>query len=135
MRVSKRYLPLVAGGLWLAVGLGLSLRGLLWIWYRGGPQELLGLLILSLPLALVFSSRILTRTVQRTLNHIRCLPERSSLFSFQPGKQYLLALVMIALGVLLRRLPLPRDYLGGLYLWMGLSLFFSSRFFLKGLSS
>ncbi len=121
MRVPKRYLPRVAGGLWLAVGLGLTVRGLLW-WrpWLSAQEALLALALL--PLAVLFSSKILLRVARRTLSHIRNLPEKACLFAFQPPRSWLIMGSMILLGILLRRSPLSRDLLGGLYVLMGLAL-------------
>lgn len=123
MRVRRQYLPYLAGGIWLTIGLGLMIRGFLW-WQENFSLSLSFIYFLALvPLAFLFSSKILAKVVHRTLSHIQKLPERACMFAFQPAKSYGLMLIMISLGVLLRHSPLPQVYLGTLYLLMGLSLF------------
>ena len=121
MRVPKRYLPFVAGGLWLAVGTGLALRGLFW-WrpWRSPGAELLAVVLL--PVAFLFATRILFRVARRNLAYIATLPERVSFWSFQPPRSWLLMGGMILLGITLRRSALPREWLGILYFVMGTAL-------------
>ncbi|QJA06308.1 hypothetical protein FVE67_05580 [Thermosulfurimonas marina] len=133
MRVPKRYLPFVAGGLWLAVGLGLAVRGLLWWrpWHSPGAELAL---VALLPVAFLFASRVLFRVARRNLAYIATLPERVTFWAFQPRRSWLLMGGMILLGITLRRSPLPRDLLGVLYFLMGTALILTGpRFWLSGL--
>jgi len=53
--------------------------------------------------------------------------ERICIFAFQKWSSYPLVLVMIAMGIYLRRYsPIPKPYLAILYLGLGASLFVSS---------
>jgi hypothetical protein len=53
--------------------------------------------------------------------------ERVCIFAFQKWTSYPLVLVMIAMGIYLRRFsPIPKPYLAILYLGLGASLFTSS---------
>ncbi len=131
MRIERRYLRYLAAALWLTVGLGLTVRGILW-WQETLNFFSIGLYTLFiLPLAYLFSSRILTRISKRNLRHIRSLPEKTCIFAFQPARSYFIMFGMIALGVALRHSPLPRSHLGGLYIFMGLSLALASLNFLR----
>ncbi|RUM87278.1 MAG: hypothetical protein DSZ24_06480 [Thermodesulfatator sp.] len=132
MRVPKRYLPLVAGGLWLAVGVGLALRGL--FWWRPWSSARSGLLLVALfPVAFLFATRILFRVARRNLAYIATLPERVTFWAFQPKRSWILMGGMIFLGIALRRSPLPREILGILYFLMGTALILTGpRFWLSG---
>lgn len=131
MRVKRKYLPYIAGGLWLTVGLGLMIRGFLW-WQENFSLTLSILYFVTLiPLAIIFSSKILMKVTRRTLTHIQKLPDKVCMFAFQPAKSYGIMLFMISLGILLRHSPIPHLYLGTLYLLMGLSLSLASFNFIK----
>ena len=131
MKINRKYLPYVAGFLWLTVGLGLMLRGLLWWKESFEPPFMLIYGLLLIPIAYLFSSKILSQVSQRTLDHIRRLPEKVCFFAFQPTRSYLLMAIMIAIGLILRHSPLPRAFLGALYVLMGLSLSIGSSNFVK----
>ncbi len=121
MRVHKRYLPFVAGGLWLLVGLFLDLRGILW--WRPWKDPLSGVLALGLfGLSFLFATRVLFRVARRNLTYLSTLPERVSFLAFQPPRSWFLMGCMILLGILLRHSPLPREFLGALYFLMGTAL-------------
>ena len=53
--------------------------------------------------------------------------ERVCLFAFQKWTSYPLVLVMVAMGIYLRRFsPIPKPFLAILYIGLGVSLFVSS---------
>jgi hypothetical protein len=58
----------------------------------------------------------------------RILPsdDKKCLFSFVSWKSYLIIAVMIAMGTILRRSAIPKQYLAILYIGIGLALILSS---------
>ncbi|WP_456371354.1 hypothetical protein [Thermodesulfatator atlanticus] len=106
-KVPKKWLYFVAGSLWMAVGLMLSLRATfaaiklnkLWAW---------SLWSVAYVSSYFFGKRILSRIAFR---NIKRLDDRDAshlcLFAFQPWKSYLIITIMICLGVFIRKHPLP----------------------------
>jgi hypothetical protein len=69
-------------------------------------------------------SKLASNNVQRIINIPR---ERVCLFAFQKWTSYPLVLVMVAMGIYLRRYsPIPKPDLAVLYIGLGVSLFVSS---------
>jgi hypothetical protein len=71
------------------------------------------------------------RIVDRNLDRILPMEGRRCIFSFMPWKSYLLILIMIAFGVLLRHSPIPKIYLSVLYVAIGTALILSSLRYLR----
>jgi hypothetical protein len=123
--VGRRWLYAAAGLLWSAAGLMLCGRAYGWLIHRS--------LGTALPFALagiasgvviyrVKFSRIAARNVKR----IETLRERASIFAFQSPLTYLLIMLMMGLGIELRRSSIPKPYLAVLYIGIGLGLLLSS---------
>ncbi|MBI5623842.1 MAG: hypothetical protein HY924_08695 [Elusimicrobia bacterium] len=125
LAVSRHWLFRLAGALWFAVGLGLASAGVSWL----APLplvEALRLAFLGLFLAWGMHLALFRRIRDRNIERIQGLPESVCLFAFQAWRSWLLVLVMMLLGVLLRHSPLPREILAVLYLMMGGALALSS---------
>ena len=75
------------------------------------------------------------KIVEKNLSRILPVDEKRCLFSFMPWKSYLIVLIMIAMGTLLRHSAIPKQYLAIIYTGIGLALILSSvryaRAFLK----
>jgi len=56
---------------------------------------------------------------------------RRCIFSFIPWKSYILIIIMIAIGFLLRHSPIPKLYLAVLYTGIGTALILSSVRYLR----
>lgn len=123
--VPKHWLMAVAGCVWLTVG-GMLL-GMAWIRMQDHtiPQTA-GLLVAGLLLALLLHHFLLTRLVWRNVSRIERYTEKGCLFAFQAWRSYLVVLVMIGMGSLLRHAPLPREILAVVYTAMGGALGLSS---------
>jgi len=123
--VSKSVLLLIAGAVWMGVGIGLDL--LAWSWLRREPTApALLSAALGIAAALVIHHFGFLRIVDRNLGRIRPMEGRRCAFAFIPPKSYLLIAVMILMGVLLRRSPIPKLYLAPLYIGIGTALLLSS---------
>ena len=119
-RSSVRTRLLLAAATWTAVGLGLGIAGA--IWSAATPWIVAGAIVLGLvkgrfvlaPRARANGDRILES------GEGRCL---GGAFTFPT---WALVLAMMGLGALLRRSPLPRPWLGGIYLAVGVALLLGS---------
>ena len=116
----KIWLQLLAGVIWTAVGGYLIYLALGWIldpslsdpWYYWIP----GLVLASLIYKFGFSKLALKNS--RRIEQIQV--DRPCLFAFQEWHSYPLVLVMMLLGIGLRKYsPLPKPLLGMLYLGIG----------------
>ena len=75
------------------------------------------------------------RIVDRNLGRILPMQGKQCLFAFMSWRSYLLIAVMMLLGIVLRRSPLPRPYLSIVYIAIGLALVLSSVRYLRVLAS
>lgn len=123
--VPKCWLFTAGGVMWSAVGLMLGATGIGWLvpegFLRGAGFGLAGLV-----LAVVVLRRWFGRIAQKNIRRLRQLPERGCFFAFQAWKSYLLILIMIAMGILLRHLPIPKTILSVIYTTIGGALFLGS---------
>jgi hypothetical protein len=123
----KIWLHLTAGILWSGVGIMLVVYAVKWL---GLVHSWLVLLLVLAGLLLAAGiyffgfSKLATSNVKRIINIPK---ERVCLFAFQKWTSYPLVLVMVAMGIYLRRYsPIPKPYLAILYIGLGASLFVSS---------
>ena len=88
-------------------------------------------------LALLIHHFLFLKIVHKNLARILPTDEKKCLFSFIPLKSYLIIVVMIAMGVILRHSVIPKQYLAILYAGIGLALLLSSvryvRAFFRGI--
>lgn len=121
--VSKTILPILAGTMWMAVGVMLSVTALRWlIQYQGAawPYAVAGLTAAILIHGYGFI-RIVTGNIKRIYN----LPDKVCMFSFFSWKSYLLIIIMVSMGIALRHSSLPKQYLAIVYMGIGVALFLS----------
>jgi hypothetical protein len=62
----------------------------------------------------------------KNIDRLSLFPDKACFFAFQAWKSYLIIVVMIALGAILRHSTIPREYLAALYLMIGGALLLSS---------
>jgi hypothetical protein len=74
-----------------------------------------------------------SRIVRKNIDRIERHPDKVCVFAFQAWKSYLLIGVMIALGIVLRRAPIPRRYLSVVYTTIGEAMLLSSYHYYKKL--
>ena len=123
---------LLAGTVWLAIGLTLVLRGLFPYWVDVARESLpAGLLLLGVASALGAAKGwfVLRRTSLRMLSHIDAQPGRQGLATLYPRSFLLLIPLMIALGFALRAgfaTSMPA-LVAGVYLAVGAALLGSTR--------
>lgn len=121
--VSKSVHFFSAPFIWTAVGTMLMVRGLHWI----GLSLTLWLLFIALLAGTIKSLMILDRSAKKTLHRIMMLNEKSCIGAVYSWKTWLLVVLMMALGMTLRRMIEPGLFFGTVYLAVGWGLLLSSR--------
>lgn len=123
--VPKSALVLIAGIMWIAVAIMLNWMSYSWLRTESRDSALVTLLIGFLG-ALVIHHFGFLRLVDKNLARIIPMEGKRCVFSFMPWKSYILIMVMIFMGFLLRHSPIPKLYLAGLYTAIGTALILSS---------
>ncbi len=123
--VARRFLWLVAGLLWSAVGVGLCAAAVYWLMDAPWPANLLGAGV-GLGAGAVIYRFGFSRIARKNIARIAQKPEKVCIFAFQAWKSYVLIVVMMALGFALRHSALPRLALASLYMAIGSGLGLSS---------
>jgi len=123
--VPKRWLLVLAGLVWTAVGLGLGRMALVWL---AEVKTTLALLLglAGLALGLVLYRFKFSRLVRMNIERICRSSERPCIFSFQAWYTYPLIGLMIAFGIFLRHSAMPHTVLAVLYTAIGTGLFAGS---------
>jgi hypothetical protein len=123
--VTKNVLLFLAGFVWICVGTMLLFLAFSWlakvaninIYLFGGAGVVLALLAHHFGFL---------KIVNKNLERILPMDEKKCLFSFMPWKSYLIIVVMITMGAILRHSMIPKQYLAILYTAIGLALILSS---------
>lgn len=109
--------------LWTAIGCLLIYRG--WSWVGQGHR--LFFVPAALMLGTVKSLLILDATARRSINRIIRFKDGTCLGAVYSWKTWLLVLLMMTAGVVMRKLTQPGPIIGSLYMAIGWGLCFSSR--------
>ena len=128
--VTKNILVLMAGTVWVCAGFMLLFMAFSWLNRASGisiyPYALTGIL-----LALPVHHFGFLRIVDKNLNRILLMDRKICFFSFVPSRSYLIIIVMIVMGILLRHSTIPKYDLAILYIGIGLALILSSIRYIK----
>jgi len=128
--VPKSVLLFIAGALWL--GTGIFLNGISYTWLKAQPfAPALAAFLVGVAGALIIHHFGFLRIVDKNLGRILPMHGPQCVFSFMTWKSYLLVMVMILLGLLLRHSPIPRLYLAVIYTAIGTALILSSIRYLR----
>lgn len=123
--VTNYVLLFLAGIVWIFVGIMLLFFAFSWL--STVPDFKFSLFTgAGVLLALLAHHFGFLRIVDKNLKRIRLMNEKKCLFAFIPWKSYLIILVMIAMGAVLRHSAIPKQYLAILYIGIGLALILSS---------
>jgi hypothetical protein len=122
--VEKRWLLLVSGIAWTAVGLTLCFLAYGWLAAQQDTTFLLAIagVAIALPVYRLGFSRLARKNIKR----IALLPPHCCLFAFQDARAYLVASFMSVMGVAMRSAPVPKPVLAIVYIAIGGGLFLSS---------
>ena len=127
--VPRHWLFAIAGIIWIAVGVLLCMRAIVWL----GPFALstdVALETTSLLLAIVGYVYGFSKIVQRNIARIHALPDLVCAFAFTAWRGYIMIGLMVTLGLTLRNSSIPKYYLSIPYTAMGgMLLIGSQRFF------
>ena len=123
--VPSHWLLLLAGFLWMAVGVFLCLRAFVWLEEVNGTSEIIfgasGAVV-----AVVGNRFMFANVAHKNVGRIFLLPQRACVFAFTAWKGYAMIVVMVALGITVRNSSFPKRYLAPIYIAMGGALFLSS---------
>lgn len=128
--VPKATLLLIAGLLWISVGLMLDILACSWLRVETLHKALI-LAGVGFVLAILIHHFGFLRVVDKNLDRILPMKGKRCIFSFISWKSYILIAVMISMGFLLRHSPLPKIYLAILYSAIGTALILSSIRYLR----
>lgn len=124
---NKYWLIAAAGVMWSGVGVLLCHMAYTWLSPVIIKQAILLALIGALSALIIYRfgfSKFAIKNIQRIRDLVG---EKICIFAFQEWKSYPLVIVMIALGITLRKYsPIPKPYLAVLYLGIGGGLILSS---------
>lgn len=130
--VQRHWLWLLSGLLWSGVGILLCVMAAHWLADIVWPLSLIAALAGFASGGIIYRfgfSRIARKNILRILR----LPSQVCLFAFQAWRSYLLILIMMTLGFVLRHSSLPRVILSMVYLAIGTALTFSSTLYYEEL--
>jgi hypothetical protein len=128
--VHKAWLLLIAGMLWIGIGLMLDLLAGSWLIKETAHRALISA-VTGFVLALLIHHFGFLRVADRNLGRILPMEGKRCVFSFMSWRSYLLAAVMIFTGYFLRHSRLPKLYLAILYSAIGTGLMLSSIRYLR----
>ena len=123
--VSKKWLFALAGILWSLVGLMLCLRAEIWLQHIYLPTAL-WFASFGLILSVIVYRFGFAKIARKNIERLCFRPDKSCIFSFQAWRSYLIIMIMVTLGLVLRHSAFPKPYLAIIYLTIGGALFFSS---------
>ena len=109
--------------LWTAIGCLLMYRGWGWV----GKDHRLYFVLAALMLGTLKSLLILDATARRSINRIIRFKDGTCLGAVYSWKTWLLVLLMMTAGIVMRKLTQPGLIIGTLYMAIGWGLCFSSR--------
>ena len=123
--ITNKVLLLFAGIVW--EGVGILLLYLAYSWLSVTPVINIYMYTgAGAVLALLVHHFGFLKIVDKNLQRIIQMKEKKNLFSFMPWKSYLLVVIMITMGAVLRHSVIPKRYLAIVYIGIGLALILSS---------
>jgi hypothetical protein len=111
---------------WTAVGAMLLTFGVRWLWARDVKYIALALAV-ALVLGTIKARTAMRKAATRAIGRIRTRDGKCAA-GFFSWKMWLVALFMMAMGQALRHSPIPRHYLGVVYVAVGVALLLGSLF-------
>ena len=130
--VDKKFLVFLAGLMWCGVGIMLVSFAISWLsHYEKKSLFYTAGFIAAIPIHHFGFLKIADKNLDRLLP----LTEKKCVFSFMTWKSYIIVLIMVSMGIVLRHSSIPKNFLSVLYNGIGLALFLSGiryfRFFFK----
>ena len=123
--VSKYWLIAIAGVIWSGVGIMLCLLAYGWLaalqWQRSLPMGSLGIVLAGGAYHYGFAG-----IAQKNIDRLCLFSDKVCIFAFQAWKSYLIIIIMICMGITIRRSPFPKPIIAIVYVTMGGALFLAS---------
>ncbi|NOY82111.1 MAG: hypothetical protein GXP31_14030 [Kiritimatiellaeota bacterium] len=123
--VPKSVLLFLAGLVWLCVGTMLLVFACSWL---PDASRTISYMFFGfgVVMALLVHHFLFLKIVDKNIARILPMVEKKCLFSFITWKSYMIIIVMVTMGTLLRHSTFPKQYLAILYVGIGLALMLSS---------
>ena len=126
IRVKLSVLILISGLIWSAVGILLNFMAIRWLinlyFYEGTSAVFIGII-----LGFIISYFGFNKLIRTNIDRILKYENKACVFAFQSWKSYMIFVIMITLGVLMRTSGvIPKLILTPIYMGIGLALFLSS---------
>ena len=128
--VDKRLLIFLSGFLWSAVGIMLCKLAVNWLSLTS-RQHAAWLGLTGAILAILIYYFGFLKLVNKNTGRILSKEGKVCIFAFQPWKSYLIILVMIGMGTVLRHSSMPKHYLAIIYIGFGGAMILSSLVYYK----
>ena len=113
-----------ASALWTVIGLLLIFRGITYL----APDYLLPLLLIGIILGSLKSYLVLNKAASRGVERIKRFGDNTCIGAVYSWRTWLLVLVMMLLGMILRISPVPQALIGTVCIAIGWALLLSSRY-------
>ncbi|MBI5100196.1 MAG: hypothetical protein HZB30_13300 [Nitrospirae bacterium] len=123
--VDKRFLILFSGILWSVVGIMLCRLAVYWL-SQASRQNAIWPGLAGFILAFLIYRFGFLKLVSKNTDRILSKEGKVCIFAFQTWKSYLIVVVMILLGIILRHSPIPKPYLAIIYIGFGGAMILSS---------
>ncbi len=123
--IKSTYLLILAGLLWLSVGVMLCNFAYHWLKHYEGKNTLY-IIIGGIILAILFTRFKFRKFASKNIERIKAKGIKSCFFSFMSWQTYIIVVFMMTMGIILRHSSLPKEYLSILYIGIGGALFLSS---------
>jgi len=128
--VDKRLLIFLSGVLWSVVGIMLCKLAMNWLSLTS-RQNAVWPGITGVVLAVLIYYFGFLKLVNKNTGRILSKDGKVCIFAFQPWKSYLIILVMIGMGTVLRHSSMPKHYLAIIYIGFGGAMILSSLVYYK----
>lgn len=113
----------VAASIWTIVGLSLMVKGTVWLIVA----QQLWIIVPALLIGTIKSKYLLDHSARKSIARIVETRDGGCIGGVYSSKTWLLVLLMMVTGILMRRSTLPREFLGLFYFSIGWGLLYSSR--------
>jgi len=128
--VKRQYLILISGLMWVAIGILLNTLAVNWLSELHSNSTWL-YIVAGVISALIIHHFGFLKIVDKNLGRIKSLDPKTCVFAFMSWRSYLLVIIMITMGLVLRQSQIPRYLLSVLYIGIGLALLLSSIRYLR----
>jgi hypothetical protein len=123
--INSSFLFILAGVLWFSVGIMLCNFAYHWLLNYEG-KYIIFFLIAGVILAILFTLFKFKKFANKNIERIKAKGLKSCFFSFMSWQTYIMVVIMMSMGIILRHSSLPKEYLSILYIGIGGALFLSS---------